>query len=155
MLKPAYWRTVHGRAVYMDAYGPRVNGNWPGGGLAGAGSSAPGRSSAVYSGLTAMPSGVFHVSVSAGSLPLSSFVAISVHVSSACSAGAAGAAVDDDALLLLLAARVATHDVARHGDRRAAAFAARRRRCILILRRTDYCVLLLADFTRAAGLLIL
>ena len=29
--KPAYWRTVHGRNAYMEAYGPRRNGGKPAG----------------------------------------------------------------------------------------------------------------------------
>ncbi|MCY1362486.1 hypothetical protein D9M69_492060 [compost metagenome] len=53
--KPAYWRMVQGRTAYMVACGPRMKGSKPGKVL------VCGRwavSSAVYSGLTQMPSGV-------------------------------------------------------------------------------------------------
>jgi len=43
-------RMVHGRRVYIDAYGPRVKGNTPGSSPA-----CPSRFSAVYTGSTLMP----------------------------------------------------------------------------------------------------
>ena len=61
--KPAYWRIVHGRCAYIVGCGPRTNGSNPGS------VSAYGRSfvsAAVYSGLTAMPSGVCQVRLSTG-----------------------------------------------------------------------------------------
>ena len=55
MEKPAYWRIVHGRTAYIVACGPRRKGSKPGNVFAWGRSFT---SSAVYSGLTAMPSGV-------------------------------------------------------------------------------------------------
>ena len=73
--KPPYWRIVHRRLAYIVARGPRTNGSMPG--IPPTMSSAS-RSSAVYSGLTAMPSGVCHTSVS-GSAPRSSELADARH----------------------------------------------------------------------------
>ena len=50
---PAYWRMVHSRSRYIDAYGPRMYGGspgWPSGG--------PGSSGGPYQGSTGMPESV-------------------------------------------------------------------------------------------------
>jgi hypothetical protein len=59
--KPAYCRIVQGRAAYIVACGPRRKGAKPGSVSA---YGSPSRSCAVYSGLTAMPSGVCQFSAS-------------------------------------------------------------------------------------------
>ena len=73
-----YWRTVQGRPAYMVARGPRRKGIMPG---SESRCSSSLMSSALYRGLTAMPSGVFQVNSSNG-LPLHSLRARASHASS-------------------------------------------------------------------------
>ncbi len=60
VLKPAYWRIVHGRWAYIVGYGPRVYGYIPGI------SSLPLTSSDVYNGFNWIPSYVVELSDSNG-----------------------------------------------------------------------------------------